>query len=94
MPCSIRVFIMIEAILWLRLLRYDIEVVDFAVRAHRSLWVDAWRRLISSNTARLGMFVVAVFVLSATFAHFFWEYNPKTDLDYTLKLKPPNLVAN
>ncbi len=70
----------------------DIEVVDFAVRAHRSLWVDAWRRLISSNTARLGMFIVALFVLSATYAHFFWEYNPKTDLDYTLKLKPPNLL--
>ena len=58
------------------------------------LWVDAWRRLISSNTARLGMFIVALFVLSATLAHFFWEYDPKTDLDYTLKLKAPNLVAN
>ncbi len=70
----------------------DIEIVDFAVREHRSLWVDAWRRLISSKTARLGMFIVAVFVLTTTLAHFFWPYNPKTDLDYALKLKPPNLV--
>jgi len=60
----------------------------------RSLWGDAWRRLVSSNTARLGMGIVAVFVLSAVLAHFFWEYNPKTDLDYSLKLKPPTLIPN
>ncbi|MGA1872788.1 MAG: Ig-like domain-containing protein, partial [Thermoplasmatota archaeon] len=50
---------------------------------HRSLWLDAWRRLISSNTARLGMFIVALFVFSAVYAHFFWEYDPKIDLDYS-----------
>ncbi|MEA3350571.1 MAG: ABC transporter permease subunit [Chloroflexota bacterium] len=72
----------------------EITITDFAVREHRSLWGDAWRRLISSNTARLGMFIVALFVLSATFAHYFWEYEPKKDLDYSLKLKPPTLVAN
>jgi ABC-type dipeptide/oligopeptide/nickel transport system permease subunit len=72
----------------------EITVTDFAVREHRSLWVDAWRRLISSNTARLGMFIVALFVLSATFSHYFWEYEPKTDLDYSLKLKAPTLIPN
>jgi len=71
----------------------DIGVLDFAVREHRSLWLDAWRRLISSNTARLGMFIVGVFILSAVLAHYFWKYDAKTDLDYSLKLKPPNLVA-
>jgi ABC-type dipeptide/oligopeptide/nickel transport system permease subunit len=64
---------------------------DFAVRRHRSLWGDAWRRLISSNTARLGMAVVAIFVLFSVGSHLFWEYNPKKDLDYKLKLKAPNL---
>ena len=64
------------------------------VRKGRSLWSDAWRRLISSNTARAGMAIVAIFVLSAVLAHFFWEYNPKTDLDYSLKLKPPTLIPN
>jgi ABC-type dipeptide/oligopeptide/nickel transport system permease subunit len=64
------------------------------VKKGRSLWGDAWRRLISSNTARLGMAIVAIFVLSAVLAHFFWPYNPKTDLDYSLKLKPPTLVPN
>ncbi len=71
----------------------NIAEIDFAVREHRSLWLDAWRRLISSNTARVGMFIVGLFVFSAVLAHFFWKYDAKTDLDYTLKLKSPNLVA-
>jgi ABC-type dipeptide/oligopeptide/nickel transport system permease subunit len=69
----------------------EIGVADFAVREHRSLWIDAWRRLISNRTARLGMTVVAVFVLTTVLAHFFWDYDPRTDLDYSLKLKSPNL---
>ena len=70
------------------------DSTDFAVREHRSLWVDAWRRMISNNTARLGMAIVTVFILSAVLSHFFWEYDPKTDIDYSLKLKPPNLIAS
>ncbi len=69
----------------------DLNTIDFAVREHRSLWVDAWRRMISSNTARIGMAIAAIFILSAVLAHFFWEYDPRTDIDYSLKLKPPNL---
>jgi ABC-type dipeptide/oligopeptide/nickel transport system permease subunit len=72
----------------------QVKVVDFAVREHRSLWGDAWRRLISNRTAQLGMFIVFFIVISTTMAHFFWEYDPKIDSDYTLKLKPPNLTAN
>lgn len=71
----------------------QIGMVDFAMREHRSLWGDAWRRMISSNTARLGMAIVLFFILSSILTHFLWDYNPKTDLDYSLKLKPPNLVA-
>ena len=67
-------------------------IPKITMREHRSLWYDAWRRLISSNTARIGMVIVAVFVLATTYAHFFWEYSPKTDLDYSLKLKAPNLT--
>lgn len=68
--------------------------IDYAVREHRSLWVDAWRRLISSRTAQAGLFIITVMVLGTVLAHFFWDYNPKTDLDYTLKLKPPTLIPN
>lgn len=70
----------------------DLGVTDYAVREHRSLWLDAWRRLISSNTSRVGMFIVALFVFSAVFAHYFWEYNPTKDLNYSLKLKAPILT--
>lgn len=69
----------------------DIPVVDFAVRPHRSLWGDALRRLFSNRNARLGMFIVAFFIVSTVYAHYFWEYQPKTDLDYSVTLKPPNL---
>ncbi len=62
------------------------------VRRHRSLWGDAWRRLIANNAARAGLVIVAFFVLSAILAHFFWTYDPRIDKDYSLKLKPPNLV--
>jgi ABC-type dipeptide/oligopeptide/nickel transport system permease subunit len=72
----------------------DIGTTDYALREHRSMWYDAWRRLISSNTARAGMVIVAIFVFSSVYAHFFWEYDPKTDLDYSLKLKPPTLHPN
>lgn len=69
----------------------EIGLTDFAVRERRSLWGDAWHRLISSNTARLGMGIVVFLVISTVLSHFFWRYDPKTDLDYSLKLKPPNL---
>ena len=72
----------------------EIPVPVITMRQHRSLWYDGWRRLISSNTARIGMLIVAIFILSPTYAHFFWEYNPKADLDYSLKLKAPNLTPN
>lgn len=70
----------------------ELGATDFALREHRSLWYDAWRRLISSKTAILGMVIVSVFVLSSTLAHYFWTYDPRTDLNYNLKLKPPNLL--
>ena len=63
----------------------------YGVRGHRSLWGDAWRRLIANRGAQLGLFIVVTFVFSAVFSHFFWEYDPTTDLDYSLKLFPPNL---
>ena len=61
------------------------------VRRRRSLWRDAWRRLRSSTVGRMGMVIVGIFLVGAALSHFFWEYDPKIDLDYTLKLKPPNL---
>jgi ABC-type dipeptide/oligopeptide/nickel transport system permease subunit len=39
------------------------------------------------------MFIIVFFVVATILTRLFWEYDPKIDLDYTLKLKPPNLVA-
>lgn len=64
--------------------------VDFAVRKHRSLWRDAWRRLISLNTARLGTVVVGVLLLVAVLAPIVHHYNPKTDASLRDRLKPPS----
>lgn len=72
----------------------DIARIDYAVREHRSLWMDAWRQLISSRTAKAGLLIISVLILGTVLAHYFWEYNPKTDLDYALKLKPPTLIPN
>lgn len=66
-------------------------VPEMPLRRRRTLWGDAWRRLIASPTARLGMTIVALFILGTVLAHFLWPYDPKTDLDYSLKLKPPTL---
>jgi ABC-type dipeptide/oligopeptide/nickel transport system permease subunit len=69
------------------------DLTDFAVREHRSLWLDAWRRLRSSRTAVIGLVIVTVFILSAVGAHYLWTYEPKMDLDYGSKLLAPNLVS-
>ncbi len=71
--------------------REQTVLADLVVREHRSLWGDAWRRLISGNTSRIGMAIVVFFILTSVLAHFFWDYNPRIDLDYSLKLKSPNL---
>lgn len=70
----------------------EVGFIDFAVREHRSLWSDAWRRLLASGTGRVGLAIVVFFVLATVVAHFFWEYDPRIDLDYSLKLKEPNLT--
>ena len=64
--------------------------VDFAVRKHRSLWADAWRRLISLNTARLGMVIVGTLLLVAVLAPIVHDYNPKTDSNLRARLNPPS----
>ncbi len=64
--------------------------VDFAVRKHRSLWADAWRRLISLNTARLGMVIVGTLLLVAVLAPIVHDYNPKTDSNLRERLNPPS----
>ena len=63
--------------------------IDFAVRERRSLWADAWRRLISLNTARLGMIIVGILLLVSVLAPILHDYNPKIDSNLRERLKPP-----
>lgn len=69
------------------------DLRTFALREHRSLWGDAWQRLFASPTGRIGMAIVVFFIVATLLTRLFWEYDPRTDLDYSLKLKPPNLTA-
>jgi len=69
------------------------DLRTFALREHRSLWRDAWRRLLASPTGRIGMVIVAFFLVATLLTRVFWDYDPRTDLDYSLKLKAPNLTA-
>ena len=57
----------------------DVGFRDFAMRKHRSLWGDAWQRLISSTTGRVGLAIVVILVLGAVLSHFFWVARTQND---------------
>ena len=50
----------------------------------------AWRRLLSSPVARVGLVIVCVFVLVAVLAPLVHHYDPKTDSSLTERLRPPS----
>jgi peptide/nickel transport system permease protein len=56
----------------------------------RSLWRDAWRRLRYSITARIGMVVVSIIVLTALLAPIVDPYNPKLDADLENSRQSPS----
>jgi peptide/nickel transport system permease protein len=50
----------------------------------------AWRRLLSSPVARVGLVIVCVFLATAILAPFVHHYDPKTDSSLTERLRPPS----
>jgi len=64
---------------------------DVSARPPRSLWRDAYRRLISNRLARVGMVVTIFFLLMAVFVPIIFPYNAKTDSDLMDQLLPPSL---
>jgi len=56
----------------------------------RSLWSDAWRRLVASGVARAGMAIIVLFALMAVLPPILAPYNPAIDSDLSLRLKPPS----
>ena len=59
-------------------------------RKSRGLFRDAWRRLMSSTTGRIGLVVVTVIVLVAVLAPILVPYDPYTDSNLANSLNPPS----
>ncbi len=60
-------------------------------RPPRSLWRDAWHRLIANRLARLGIAIVIFFLLLALVVPFAFPYNAKIDSDLVNQLLEPSL---
>ena len=59
-------------------------------RPPRSLWSDAWRRLIANRLARLGMAIAIFFLLLAVAVPVVFPYNARIDSDLMNQLLPPS----
>ncbi len=66
------------------------EILAVLARPPRSLWRDAWRRLLSNRLARVGMAISLFFLLMAIFVPFVFPYNAKVDSDLVNQLTEPS----
>ncbi len=66
------------------------EFADVLSRPPRSLWRDAWRRLISNRLANLGMAIAVFFVFLAVAVPEAFPYDAKTDSDLASQLLEPS----
>jgi peptide/nickel transport system permease protein len=64
--------------------------VGVLARPPRSLWSDAWRRLIANRLARLGMAIAIFFLLLSIFVPVIFPYNARVDSDLMNQLQPPS----
>jgi peptide/nickel transport system permease protein len=60
------------------------------VRAPRSLWRDAWRRLRSNRLARMGMAIAIFLLLVAAIVPVAFPYNARIDSDLGMQLVAPS----
>lgn len=65
------------------------ERFEYSMREPRSPWKDAWRRLLSLSTARLGLFIMGTLVLVSVLAPILHHYDPTLDSNLRERLKPP-----
>ena len=56
----------------------------------RSLWEDAWRRLIRGRNGQIGMVIVVIVMLIAVVTPIVDPYDPSTDSDLTQSRLPPS----
>jgi peptide/nickel transport system permease protein len=64
--------------------------VALPARRGQSPAAAAWRRLLASPVARAGIVIVCVFGLMAVLAPVLHEYEPRTDSNLGLRLRPPS----
>lgn len=66
------------------------ESANVIARPPRSLWRDAWQRLIANRLARLGMVITLFFLLLAVFVPIIFPYNARIDSELMDQLLPPS----
>lgn len=67
-----------------------VTTTEGLTRPPRSLWRDAWRRLVANRLARLGMAITVFFILLAVAVPVVFPYNARTDSDLVSQLLPPS----
>ncbi len=73
----------------------ETAVAPFPVqRPQRSLWGDAWHRLMSSGTGRVGLLISGVLVLLALTINIIDPYNPARDRNLRMRLQPPSMLMD
>ena len=63
-------------------------------RRERSLWGDAWRRLISSSVGRIGLAMSLALVLLAVLVPILSPYNPTRDRNLRARLLEPSMLLD
>ncbi len=66
------------------------EFAEVLSRPPRSLWRDAWRRLISNRLANVGIAIVVFFLILAVAVPVVFPYDAKTDSDLVSQLLEPS----
>jgi ABC-type dipeptide/oligopeptide/nickel transport system permease subunit len=67
-----------------------VPAVASSLRRERSLWGDAWRRLLKNKLAVVGLIIVSSFVLLAAFAPLIAPYSQSEVVDPRLTRHPPS----
>lgn len=63
-------------------------------RKQRSLWRDAWRRLIGSSAGRIGLVTSTLLILLALLINAVLPYEPRRDRNLRAKLQPPSMLMD
>ena len=63
-------------------------------RRQRSLWRDAWGRLISSSAGRIGLVVSTLLILLALTINIILPYRPERDRNLRARLQPPSPLVD